>query len=257
MEKILEKVTVIIPCHNEEKGIGKVLDSMPFKRLAHHGFDVQVVVVDNNSKDLTKEEVRKRNIKIIHEPKQGKGQALKTGFLAVPEDSKYVVILDGDNTYKPEEMPRLLEPLQNNFADVIVGSRIGGKTIRGSLTSSHRFVNWVFAFLVRHFYGANITDCLSGYFAFKREALNKLLNHLDSKGFAIEMEMITKMRKMNMHVYSVPITYDRRLGYSKIHSLSDGIKILYTFFNNLTWSAKKSHENNLRLGRDLPVQQRG
>ena len=257
MEKTLEKVTVIIPCHNEEKGIGKVLDAMPFKQLAHQGFKVHVVVVDNNSKDSTKEEVRKRNIKIIHEPQQGKGQALKTGFLSVPEDSKYVVILDGDNTYKAAEMPRLLEPLQNNFADVIVGSRNGGKTIRGSLSSSHRFVNWVFAFMVRQFYNANITDCLSGYFAFKRESLNKLLHHLDSKGFAIEMEMITKMKKMNMQVYSVPITYDRRLGYSKIHSLSDGIKILYTFFNNLTWSPRHTHEDSLRLGRNLPVQQRG
>ncbi|CAN5239846.1 hypothetical protein BH09PAT2_BH09PAT2_01380 [soil metagenome] len=177
----MEKVTVIIPCYNEEKGIGKVLDSMPFKKLAHHGFQVDVVVVDNNSKDSTKEEVRKRNIKIIHEPLRGKGHALKTGFMSVSPDTKYVVILDGDNTYKAEEMPRLLEPLQNNFCDVIVGSRIGGKTIRGSLTSSHRFINWVFAFMVRHFYNANITDCLSGYFAFKRESLNKLVGHLDSE----------------------------------------------------------------------------
>jgi len=234
----MEKVTVIIPCHNEEKGIGKVLDSMPFEKLKHQGFDVNVVVVDNNSKDGTQEEVKKRNIKIIHEPTKGKGHALKTGFNSVAADVKYVVILDGDNTYKPEEMPRLLEPLQNNFCDVIVGSRIGGKTIRGSLTASHRLVNWFFAFLVRHFYGANITDCLSGYFAFKRNALDKLLMHLDSKGFAIEMEMITKMKKMNMSVYSVPITYDRRLGYSKISSFTDGIKILFTFIDNLTWSPR-------------------
>ncbi|HRN69939.1 MAG TPA: glycosyltransferase family 2 protein [Candidatus Woesebacteria bacterium] len=236
----MEKVTVIIPCHNEEKGIGKVLDAMPFEKLAHHGFDINVVVVDNNSKDGTTEEVKKRNIKIIHEPNKGKGYALKTGFESVPIDTKYVVILDGDNTYKAEEMPRLLEPLQNNFADVIVGSRIGGKTIRGSLSTSHRIVNWLFAFLVRHFYGANITDCLSGYFAFKRESLDKLLKHLNSKGFAIEMEMITKMKKMKMDVYSVPITYDRRLGYSKISSYTDGFKILFTFFDNLTWSPRRS-----------------
>lgn len=235
----MEKVTVLIPCHNEEKGIGKVLDAMPFKQLAHQSFDVDVIVVDNNSKDGTREEVKKRNIKIIREPNQGKGHALQTGFAAVPPDSKYIVILDGDNTYKAEEMPRLLEPLQNNFADVIVGSRIGGKTIRGSLSSSHRLVNWFFAFLVRHFYGANITDCLSGYFAFKREALDKLVKHLNSKGFAIEMEMITKMKKMKMEVYSVPITYDRRLGYSKISSMLDGIKIFYTFIDNLTWSPRR------------------
>lgn len=251
----MEKVTVIIPCHNEVEGIGMVLDSMPFKKLAHNGFDVDVVVVDNNSKDGTTKEVQKRqNIKIIHEPNQGKGHALQTGFAAVPADSKYIVILDGDNTYKAEEMPRLLEPLKNNFADVIVGSRIGGKTVRGSLSTSHRLVNWFFAFLVRHFYDANITDVLSGYFAFKRSALNKLVNHLNSKGFAIEMEMITKMKKMGMEVYSVPITYDRRLGYSKISSFSDGLKILVTFFDNLTWSPHKQNENSVRLRRHLPIQ---
>lgn len=234
----MEKVTVIIPVYNEEKGIGKVLDSMPFDKLKHLGFDIDVVVVDNNSKDDTKKEVLKRNITIIHEPNQGKGHALKTGFKSVSPESKYIVILDGDNTYKAEEMPRLLEPLQNNFCDVIIGSRIGGKTIRGSLTTSHRFFNWVFAFLVRHFYGANITDCLSGYFAFKREALDKLLMHLESKGFAIEMEMITKMKKLGMELYSVPITYDRRLGYSKLQSYTDGGKILLTFVNNLTWDPR-------------------
>lgn len=231
----MEKVSVIIPCHNEEQGIGKVLDAMPFDTLKKQGYEVDVVVVDNNSKDATTEEVRKRNIKIIHEPNQGKGHALKTGFKSLPSDSKYIVILDGDNTYKAEEMPRLLEPLQNNFADVIVGSRIGGRTIRGSLTTSHRFFNWFFAFLVRHFYGANITDTLSGYFAFKRKALDKLLMHLESKGFAIEMEMITKMKKLGMDVYSVPITYDRRLGNSKLQSYLDGAKILITFVTNLTW----------------------
>lgn len=235
----MEKVTVIIPCHNEEKGIGKVLDSMPFKELRHFGFDVDVIVVDNNSKDNTREEVNKRNIRIIHEPTMGKGHALQTGFAAIHPDSKYVVILDGDNTYKAVEMPRLLEPLQNGFCDVIVGSRIGGKTIRGSLTTSHRLVNWFFAFLVRHFYGANITDCLSGYFAFKRDSFDKLVKHLNSKGFAIEMEMITKMKKLNMDVYSVPITYDRRLGYSKISSFTDGIKIFFTFIDNLTWSPRR------------------
>ncbi len=238
----MEKVTVIIPCHNEEEGIGRVLDTMPFRKLMLQGLNVDVIVVDNNSKDGTIKEVNKRRIKIIRERNQGKGYALKAGFRAITKDTKYVVILDGDNTYKPIEMPRLLEPLKNDFCDVVIGSRIGGKTIHGSLSSSHRFINWVFAFLVRHFYDANVTDCLSGYFAFKKRALDRLLKHLDSRGFAIEMEMITKMRKMDMEVYSVPITYDRRLGHSKIHSLPDGIKILSTFFKNLTWTPAVHYE---------------
>ncbi|MFA5750360.1 MAG: glycosyltransferase family 2 protein [Candidatus Shapirobacteria bacterium] len=232
----MKKITVLIPCYNEEKGIGKVIRGIPTEKLLKDGFKTKVVVIDNNSTDKTAEVAKKYGAIVISEKKQGKGHAIKTGFMSITEDTDYIVMLDGDDTYKPSEIPRLIEPLDSDFCDVIVGSRLGGKMLDGSLKTQNRIVNWGYAFLVRYFYHANITDVLSGFFAWKRETLDGLKLHLQADGFAIEMEMITKMMKLGYEIYSVPITYDVRQGESKISSLKDGLKILKMLFQNLHWN---------------------
>lgn len=242
-----KRITVIIPCHNEEKGIGKVIDAIPVKRLSKLGYKTEILVIDNNSTDKTRAVALAHNAKVIHELKKGKGHAIRTGLGALNPLTDYVVMLDGDNTYKAKEIPRLLEPLSSNFCDVVVGSRLGGKIHKGSLKFANRVVNWGFTFLVRQMYRANVTDVLSGFFAWKHKAVNDLLPYLTSKGFAIEMEMITKMVKLKHEVYSVPITYDTREGESKISSLKDGLVILYTFFKNLSWLPHEKEVQPKRL----------
>jgi len=231
----MEKITVLIPCYNEEKGVGKVIESLPIERLEEFGYETEVIVINNNSTDKTEEVAKEKRVKVIHERKRGKGNAIRAGFNALSEDADYVVMLDGDNTYKAQEIPRLIEPLKSDFSDVIIGSRLGGKTKKNAFKFQNRVVNWFFTFLVRQFYRANVTDVLSGYFAWKKEVVDKLAPHLTSDGFAIEMEMISKMVKLGFEVYSVPITYDQREGETKINSLKDGVKILHTFLKNLIW----------------------
>ena len=97
-------------------------------------------------------------------------------------------------------------------------------------------MNWGFTFLVRQCYKANVTDVLSGFFAWKKGVIDFLSVHIESEGFSIEMEMITKMVKLGFEMYSVPITYDVRKGETKISSLKDGIAILYTFSKNIFWN---------------------
>jgi dolichol-phosphate hexosyltransferase len=167
-----------------------------------------------------------------------------------------VVMLDGDNTYKPEEMPRLIQPLADNFCDVIIGTRLGGKTKKGALKFQNRLANWFFTFLVRQFYKANITDVLSGYYAWKKDALNALKKYLESDGFTIEVEMVTKMVKLGLEMYSVPITYDVRDGKTKINSLLDGLKILGFLVKNIFWSPKKYKTSNV-LAEDLELKYEG
>ncbi|MFA6005264.1 MAG: glycosyltransferase family 2 protein [Patescibacteria group bacterium] len=234
----MKKITVIIPALNEERGIGQVLDGIPYKRLAQLGFETRVIVVDNGSTDNTHGVVKSKKVEIVREKKRGKGYALRTGLASLAEDMDYVVIIDADDTYKPKEIPRLIEPLESGFADVIAGSRMSGKLIRGSLTFSHRFANWLFAFMMRHIYQANITDALTGFIAMKKTVVDKLLKHLTGNDFTIEMEFFTKVKKHGFHLYSVPITYDRRLGHSKLNSWRDGFKILRTFVRNLSWRPK-------------------
>lgn len=239
----LEKITILIPCHNEEKGIGAVIDGVPLQTLRRMGYKTEIIVINNNSIDSTTQIVKERGATIVFEDKKGKGNALITGFKSISPDTKFVIMLDGDNTYKSKEIPRLIEPLMNDFCDCIIGSRLGGKINKNSLKFQNRVANWIYTFLVRQLYHANTTDVLSGFFAWKKEAIDKLTPYLTAKGFEIEMEMITKMVKLGFEIYSVPITYDHRVGKSKIDAVKDGIRILLMLVKNLLWSPKPKTPN--------------
>lgn len=234
----MKKITVIIPCYNEEQGIADVIQGFPRATLRKHGFNLDVLVVDNNSTDQTAAVAEAAGAKVLHEPKQGKGNAIRTAFYNVSDDTDYVVMCDGDNTYKAHEILRLVEILDSGFGDVVVGSRVGGKMRSGSMKLSRRLANWAFSFMVRRTYNVNVTDTLSGYFAWKREVIVKLRQHLETSGFAIEMEMITKMARMGYQVYSVPITYEPHLGKSSIRPVPDGTRILREFARQLHWHPK-------------------
>ena len=237
----LKKITILIPCYNEEKGIGKVIDGVPDKELAHLGYRTEIIVINNNSSDRTMEVAHEKGSKVISEKKQGKGNAIKTGFRNVSTDTEYVVMLDGDNTYKSKEIPRLIEPLENDFCDIVVGSRLEGKLNGDSLSLSHRLANWFFTFLVRRLYLVNTTDICTGYFAWKKKVIDELAPHIKSDGFAIEAEMITKMARLGFKIFSVPITYDRREGNSKLSPYLDGIKITWMLLKNLAWRFEREH----------------
>jgi len=233
--KEIKKITILIPCYNEEKGIGKVISGVPLKKLAYLNYKSEIIVINNNSSDRTIKVAIEKGAKIVTEKKQGKGNALKAGFRNIGSDTDYVVMLDGDNTYKSEEIIRLIEPLEDGFCDVILGSRLEGKINDSSFNTSHRLVNWFFTFFIRRLYLVNTTDTCTGYFAWKKKVVDELAPHIESNGFAIEVEMITKMAKLGYKIYSVPITYDRREGHSKLSPILDGLKITWMLFKNLTW----------------------
>jgi glycosyltransferase involved in cell wall biosynthesis len=235
----IKKITILLPCYNEEKGLGEVIDGVPLKKLAYFGYQTEIIVINNNSTDHTVKVAQEKGIKVVSEKKQGKGNALKTGFKNISSDTDYVVMLDGDNTYKSEEILRLIEPLENGFCDVILGSRLEGKINDCSFNLSHRLANWFFTFFVRRFYLVNTTDVCTGYFTWKKKVVDELAPHLKSNGFAIEVEMITKMAKLGYKIYSVPITYDIREGHSKLSFYRDGIKITWMLFKNLMWRPKE------------------
>jgi glycosyltransferase involved in cell wall biosynthesis len=232
-EKLL--VSVIIPCYNESASIAKVLRDFHKSSLAKASFVFDLLVIDNNSTDNTGDIARQAGARVILEPQKGKGHAMRTGFANIDPKAKYVLMIDGDDTYRPEEALRMLEPLHHGFCDVVVGSRLGGKVHGGAMRRFNRGGNWLYTHLVRLIYKANVTDVLSGYFAWKREVIDTLTPRLLSPGFTIEMEMITKMARMNYEIYSVPISYYPRAGHSNLQPIHDGIQILKMFFRNLRW----------------------
>lgn len=228
-------ITILIPCYNEESGIAATIQSFPKKKLAEMGYALDILVIDNNSQDKTASVAKTAGARVILEPRQGKGYAIRTGFYNITDDTDYVVMCDGDDTYKGHEILRLVEPLDINFAQVIIGSRLAGKVKSGSMKGLNRFGNWLFSFMVRVIYRVNVTDTLTGYFAWNRAVVIQLRQHLTSSGFGIEMEMITKMARMGYQIYSVPITYEPRLGDSSLRPIADGLRILGEFLRQLRW----------------------
>ena len=240
--KKFKKITLMIPCYNEEASIGQLIDDIPVEKINKAGFKIEVLVIDNNSKDKTAEIAKSKGARVIPELNQGKGNAIRTGFQSLPKDVDYVVMLDGDNTYKPAEILRLIEPLERGFADVIVGSRLEGKMTQNAMSFSHRLANWVFTFITRRLYtNANVTDTCTGYFAWTKNAITVLNGHIKSKGFAIEAEMISKMSRLKLRVYSVPITYAPRAGQtpSKLSPFKDALKNNWMLIKNKRWKPKK------------------
>ncbi len=105
------------------------------------------------------------------------------------------------------------------------------------MTRFNMMGNKIFSFLVRNFYpgGLKITDVLTGYFAWKRESIEQLQPHLTSDGFALEMEMVTKMIRLKQEICCVPISYNARAGSTNLHPIYDGLRILRMFARNLFW----------------------
>jgi glycosyltransferase involved in cell wall biosynthesis len=231
----MKRVTVLIPCYNEAEAVRRVITGFPKTKLRAIGYELNVLVIDNNSTDKTDAIAMAAGATVIHEPKQGKGNAVIAGFYAVSQDTDFVVMLDGDGTYASAEIGRLLEPLNSGFSNVVIGSRLGGRTPEGSMKGFNRLGNWLFSHLVRYFYQVSVTDVLTGYFAWTRQAVDELRPHLTSSGFAIEMEMITKMARLGEEIYSMPISYNQRAGASSLRPLHDGSRILKMFVANLFW----------------------
>ena len=117
-----------------------------------------------------------------------------------------------------------------------MGSRLGGRIEAAAMTLFNRLGNWFFTNAVRAVYRANVSDVLTGYFAWKKEALDALYPHLQSEGFAIEMEMVTKMARLGHRLTSVPISYHPRGGESNLRPVQDGARILSMFVKNLMWT---------------------
>jgi len=106
------KVAVVIPCYNEEAGIAKVVGGFNREHLLYHGYELDIIVVDNNSTDSTAAVAQKAGARVITERIKGKGNAMRTGFKNVSDDTSYVVMLDGDFTYSPAEIGRMQQLLR-------------------------------------------------------------------------------------------------------------------------------------------------
>lgn len=206
------RVSVIIPTHNEAQAIGRVLADLPSDLVT------EVIVVDSNSDDGTREIAARMGARVIRESRRGYGRACLTG-LAKADSPDVVVFLDGDYSDRPSELPLLLGPIIKGDADFTLGSRLGKQRIPAALPWHQAFGNRLAAGLIRLLYGLNITD-LGPFRAGRADLLRALALKETSYGWAVEM--ILKAALSGLRVVEVPVTYHPRIGKSKISGTLKG-----------------------------------
>lgn len=214
-----KKITVAIPCYNEEKTIAKVI--VDFRKELP---EAEILVFDNNSTDNSAKIAGENGAKVFFERKQGKGYVMQKMFHCINAD--IFVLVDGDDTYFADDVHKLLEPIKNGQADMVVGNRLLQK--KSGFSTSHRFGNWIFKILLNYLFNAKFADILSGYRVMSREFYKNI--PLLAKGFEIETELTLQSLERNFYIKEIPIQYKNRPAgsHSKINKFKDGYRIFFT-----------------------------
>jgi glycosyltransferase involved in cell wall biosynthesis len=218
------KLSVIIPTMNEERSVGMVIDEA--KSAIGSSRPLEILVVDTNSKDRTREIAAEKGAVVVDEPRRGYGRAYKTGFEKAT--GEFVATLDADMTYPASEIPRLLETLESKGLDFISTNRFA-RMEKGAMSSKHRFGNWVLSATTRLLFRVKLKDSQSGMWVFRKDVLDKLDVRSDGMSFSEELK-IEAFRKSR--AAELPISYGVRVGEAKISSWGDG-------FGNLKYLFKK------------------
>lgn len=218
------KVAVLIPCYNEELTIRKVIKD--FKKELP---EADIYVYDNNSSDKTYEIAKEEGAIVAKEPRQGKGNVVRSMFRDI--DSDIYIMVDGDDTYPAEEVHKLMEPLISGQADMVIGDRLSNGTYASeNKRKFHGLGNSLVKCLVNLLYGSNIQDMMTGYRAFNSQFVKTM--PVLSKKFEIETEMSLHSLDKNFKIVEIPITYrDRPEGSSsKLNTFRDGYRVLKMLF---------------------------
>ena len=227
------KLSIIIPVFNEEKTVGKILKKVLDLKIANVG--KEIIVVDDGSTDKTRQILKQiKNIKIIlHDNNKGKGSAVKTGIKNATGD--YIIIQDADLEYDPEQIRTLIQPILENQAGVVYGTRLKRlpnfskeeKTFQFLL---HYFGNRFLSLITSILYGQFVTDMETCYKLFPKKAVDRM--KLNARGFEFEPEITAKLLKSGYKILEIPINTIPR-GYDegkKLNTFRDGTKALMTLF---------------------------
>lgn len=217
-----EKIAVLIPCYNEEVTIKKVIED--FKKELP---EADIYVYNNNSKDKTYEIASKCDAIVRNEYNQGKGNVVRRMFREIEAD--IYVMVDADDTYPAEFVHKLIEPIRNKTADMVVGDRLSNGTYKKeNKRMFHNFGNNLVKKAINTIFKSNLNDIMSGYRAFNKMFV-KNIPVLSSK-FEIETEMTLHALDKKFIVKEIPIEYrDRPEGsVSKLNTVNDGMKVIKT-----------------------------
>jgi glycosyltransferase involved in cell wall biosynthesis len=227
------KLSIVIPIYNEKATLEEI-----FQLVQATPYDKEIIAVDDASTDgsreiLTRLAQQYDNVKAFyHQRNQGKGAALRTGFAQVTGD--VVIIQDADLEYRPADYPSLLEPIEQDVADVVYGSRMVGGRPHRVLFFWHYMGNRAVTTLSNMFTNLNLSDMEVGYKVFKAEVLRGLSIKCDR--FGVEPEITAKVAKGGWRIYEVPIQYHGRdYAHGKKITWRDGIAAIFHIIRFRFW----------------------
>ncbi len=224
-------IDVIIPALNEEQSLPLVLRDLPRDRIR------EVLIVDNGSTDDTAAVANRMGATVVHESRRGYGRACLTGIETLARRKpppEVVVFLDADYSDHPDELVRIVGPIAEGRADLVVGSRVLGKNEPRALLPQARLGNLLAAWLIRRRFGLPVTD-LGPFRAIRWQTLLALRMSDPDFGWTVEMQV--KAARNGVRYAEVPASYRRRIGVSKITGTLSGTvragwKILYTIYRH-------------------------
>lgn len=223
----MPKLSIVVPVYNEANTIEQIINRISALKL--EGLESEIIIIDDFSTDGTREKLKRISasdkIKVLfHERNKGKGASLRTGFKEVSGD--YVIIQDADLEYDPREYPLLLQPLIDDKADVVFGSRFVGAQPHRVLLFWHYIGNKLLTLFSNMLTNLNLTDMETCYKAFKAQILSKI--SLKENRFGFEPEFTAKVAKNRLRIFEVGISYyGRGYGEGKKIGWRDGFMALW------------------------------
>lgn len=226
MDQAKKKISVVIPTKNEEGMLAEVINKC-------RPYADEILVVDGHSKDKTREIANLLGVKVILDNGKGKGDGIRTAIKNISGD--IIVFIDADGSHDPNDIPKLIEPILENRADHVTGSRMrgGSDELHGNIGKFIRMVGGdIITLGINYRFGVRLTDSQNGFRAIKTEVAKKL--NLKENITSIEQEMIIKTLKNGYRIAEVPAhEYARKAGESKVRVRRVWLRYVYSWLKYL------------------------
>lgn len=212
-------LSVIVPALNEEESIGKVI---LLAKKSLRGTLHEIIVVDGESSDKTREVSKKAGARVVVEKRRGYGKAYLRGISVSRGD--YLALIDGDGTYPSEKVGQFFRELEESGKNFLLASRFSGKIVPGAMSPANRFGNFALTALTNFLFSDALSDSQSGFRIYRKSDLKRM--HLSSGGMEFTSELNCEGRRLGLSRLEVPIVYSKRKGRAKLNPIRDGLRHL-------------------------------